>query len=103
MGVSRLAVFRYAHSQKKMELSWSQTPNKVWWALEASGASSVSLSLDDLNRTPSSPFRYGENSLRHDNDTSNIFYNYADETDYTETEEELIEWLRDDLSRGIIR
>lgn len=83
-----------------MELSWSQTPGKVWWALE-SGPSGTSLALDDL-RTPSSPVRsLAGGSLKHDQST--IFYNYVDETDYKESEEQLSDWLKDYRTRGVIR
>lgn len=85
-----------------MEMSWSGTPSKVWWALETSGASSTSLSLDDL-RSPPSPLKSVGESLRLGLENSTIFYNYADETDYRETEEELSEWLKEYRTRGVIR
>lgn len=85
-----------------MELSWSQTPSKVWWALETSGPSTTSLTLDDLRSpAPPSPARSFGDSLRLDKST--IFYNYVDEPDYKESEEELVDWLRDYRTRGVIR
>lgn len=87
------------------ELSWSRTPSKVWWALENGSASpsSTSLSLDSLRSPTASLSRsIGGDSLRLDR--SNVFYDYADETDYQEeTEEELAEWLKDYRGRGVIR
>lgn len=91
------------------EMSWSRTPSKVWWALENGSASpsSTSLSLDSLRSPTASLSRSigsggGGDSLRLDR--SNVFYDYADETDYQEeSEEELAEWLKDYRGRGVIR
>lgn len=91
--------------------SWSEshTPkldSKVLWALEASGppGSVTSLALDDLRlRSHSTPLRsLGDTSLR-PLDQSIVFYNYADQTDYKETEEDLVEWLKEYRTRGVIR
>ena len=82
-----------------MELSWSQTPSRVWWAL-SSGASVSSLGLDSL-RSPSSSIRSPGDTLRREK--VDIFYNYADETDYQESEEEISEWLKEHRTRGVIR
>ena len=83
-----------------MELSWSQTPSKVWWALET-GPSSTSLTVDDLRSpAPPSPRSPGD-SLKHDKST--IFYNFVEEPDYKESEEEISEWLKDYRTRGVIR
>ena len=87
-----------------MEVSWSQneTPSKVWWALEASGLSSTSLTADVSElKSPASPTRSLGDSLRLEQ--SSIFYNYVDETDYMEGEEELSGWLREERTRGVIR
>lgn len=84
-----------------MEMSWSQTPSKVWWALET-GPSSTSLTLDDLRSpAPPSPARSFGDSLRLDKST--IFYNYVDEPDNEENEDYLKEWLKDYRTRGVIR
>ena len=85
-----------------MEMSWSRTPNKVWWALETSGASTTSLTLDDLRSpAPPSPARSLGDSLKLDKST--IFYNFVDEPDCKENEEDLSEWLKDYRTRGVIR
>ena len=87
-----------------MELSFSQTPSRVWWALEAS-ATSHSLQLDDL-RAPSASPLYTSGSEVHGNELgvgNYVFYDYVDETDHKESNEELAKWLRQHRNRGIIR
>ena len=83
-----------------MELSWSQTPGKVWYALDGS-SSFTNLGLDDL-RSPASPTRSIGGTLRPE-EQSKIFYNYADDTDYKESEEEIAEWIKEYRTRGVIR
>lgn len=84
-----------------MDLSWSQTPNTVWWALETS---SSSISLENLLNPPS-PNRDRSHTLsRDERSAATIFYNYApDETDLGETEEDIIEWVKENPNRGAIR
>ena len=81
-----------------MDLSWSQTPNSVWWALEASASYA---SLDSLVGSPSLRLDPSQ-SLRRDTAAQNI-YNYADETDIGQPEDELLQWAKQHHNRGVIR
>ena len=77
-----------------MDLSWSQTPSSVWWALEQSG-STASL----LGDSPASPSFSPNWKLG----SANNFYDYADEHDLGESEEEIMDWVKEHSSRGVIR
>lgn len=79
-----------------MDLSWSQTPNSVWWALEKSG-STTSLLGDSLT-SPVTPSRMPGSSF-----AINNFYEYADEPDLGESEEDIVEWMKESQLRGAIR
>ena len=78
-----------------VDLSWSQTPNSVWWALEVS--TSVA-SLTGLGEDITSPHKRLGSEL-----TANNFYDYADEAEVEEDEEELMEWVKEYAGRGIVR
>ena len=79
-----------------MDMSWSQTPNKVWWALESS-ASLASLTGygESLTSAQQHPRGFGRDNYN--------FYDYADEAELEEDEEQLGEWVREHSNRGIIR
>lgn len=81
---------------ERMDLSWSQTPNSVWWALEKSG-STTSLLGDSLT-SPVTPSRMPGSSF-----AINNFYEYADEPDLGESEEDIVEWMKESQLRGAIR
>jgi len=89
-----------------MELSFSQTPNRVWWALEAS-ATSISLTQrDDLRSPPATPLHPSGPDGKDGRElgASNfVFYDYVDETDSTEDKEELEKWLKGNRNRGLVR
>ncbi len=88
-----------------MELSWSQTPSTVWWALENS---SSSISVENM-LSPPSPTRTRDRSgtiSRDKREAATIFYNYApDEVDLGETEDDIKRWIKGDRdrTRGAIR
>jgi hypothetical protein len=90
-----------------VELSWSQTPSSVWWALET-GTGASNLSLDNI-LSPPTPSKLSAASGRrkrthqHQLTSPTIFYNSLDETDFGEREEDLEQWVSNDPSRGIIR
>lgn len=77
-----------------MDLSWSQTPNSVWWALEQSGSTASLLGDSPASPTFSPNWKLG---------SVNNFYDYADEHDLGESEEEIMEWVKEHSSRGVIR
>ena len=83
-----------------VELSWSQTPNSLWWALESSVTTT---SLDDLLSSPTTSPQRHAGSLRNQTNSPTIFYNYADETDFAESEADLTQWVKEHHNRGIIR
>ena len=86
-----------------VELSWSQTPSSVWWALET-GTAASNLSLDNI-LSPPTPNKAvsGKRTLQHQLTSPTIFYNSLDETDFGVREEDLEQWVSEDPSRGIIR
>ena len=90
-----------------VELSWSQTPSSVWWALET-GTAASNLSLDNI-LSPPTPNKLAAGSdsrkrtLQHQLTNPTIFYNSIDETDSGERDEDLEQWVSEDPSRGIIR
>ena len=90
-----------------VELSWSQTPSSVWWALET-GTAASNLSLDNI-LSPPTPNKLAAGSgsrkrtLQHQLTNPTIFYNSIDETDSGERDEDLEHWVSEDPSRGIIR
>ena len=88
-----------------VELSWSQTPSSVWWALET-GTAASNLSLDNI-LSPPTPNKAAlgkrARTLQHQLTSPTIFYNSLDETDFGEREEDLEQWVSEDPSRGIIR
>ena len=77
-----------------MDMSWSQTPSSVWWALEASVSTA---SLTGLGE-PLSTFQHGGVL-----GVGSNFYDFADESELEEDEEQLVEWVKEHNSRGIIR
>ena len=77
-----------------MDLSWSQTPTSVWWALEQSGSTASLLGDSPASPTFSPNWKLG---------SANNFYDYADEHDLGESEEEIMEWVKEHSSRGVIR
>lgn len=82
-----------------MDLSWSQTPNSVWWALESSASMA---SLHALGEMPS-PRRHRPEGMGRELATHN-FYEYADGGGEDELDgEQLVDWVKEDPSRGIIR
>ncbi len=86
-----------------MELSYSQTPSRVWWALEASQSLHQ---LDDLRSAPASPMHAPASSRSQERTPGAgnfVFYDYVDETDNQDSEEQLKEWLKQHRNRGIIR
>ena len=88
-----------------VELSWSQTPSSVWWALET-GTGASNLSLDNILNSPAhkkvaSSAR--KNLLHHQLSSPTIFYNSLDETDFGEHEGDLEQWVAEDATRGVIR
>lgn len=87
-----------------VELSWSQTPSSVWWALET-GTAASNLSLDNILSppTPNKTASGSKRTLHHQLTSPTIFYNSLDETDFGERDEDLEQWVSDDPSRGIIR
>ena len=85
-----------------VELSWSQTPSSVWWALET-GTAGSNLSLDNILSPPTPNKAPGKRTLQHQLTSPTIFYNSLDETDFGEREEDLEQWVGEDPSRGIIR
>ncbi len=84
-----------------MEMSWSQTPSTVWWALETS---SSSMNLENM-LSPPSPTRDRSGTISRDKKgAATIFYNYApDEVDLGETEEDVKRWIKADQTRGAVR
>ena len=90
-----------------VELSWSQTPSSVWWALET-GTAASNLSLDNI-LSPPTPNKLAaasggrKRTLQHQLTSPTIFYNSLDETDFGERDEDLEQWVNEDPSRGIIR
>ena len=88
-----------------VELSWSQTPSSVWWALET-GTAASNLSLDNI-LSPPTPNKLAvsgsRRALQHQLTSPTLFYNCLDETDFGERDEDLEQWVSEDPSRGIIR
>ena len=90
-----------------VELSWSQTPSSVWWALET-GTAASNLSLDNI-LSPPTPNKLAtasgsrKRTLQHQLTSPTIFYNSLDETDFGERDEDLEQWVSEDPNRGIIR
>lgn len=86
-----------------VELSWSQTPSSVWWALET-GTATSNLSLDNILSPPTPTKAAGsKRTLQHQLTSTTIFYNSLDETDFGQREEDLEHWVSEDPGRGIIR
>ena len=85
-----------------VELSWSQTPSSLWWALET-GTGTSNLSLDNILSPPSPIKSVGSRTLKRQITDPTIFYNSLDETDFGEREEDLEQWVTEDPNRGIIR
>ena len=86
-----------------VELSWSQTPSSVWWALETGSAPS-NLSLDNILSAPTPTKTAGKRSLLRQITSPTVFYNSLDETDSaSEQEKDLEQWVAEDPNRGIIR
>lgn len=88
-----------------VELSWSQTPSSVWWALET-GIGASNRSLDNILNSPShakAASSARKNLLHHQLSSPTIFYNSLDERDFGEHAEDLEEWVTEDPSRGVIR
>ena len=79
-----------------MDFSYSQTPNSVWWALEASHSLST---LNETDSPPTSPFRHRAGTALSDK----MFYEFADEVDGDEDEKALIEWMKEYADRGVLR
>ena len=85
-----------------VELSWSQTPSSVWWALET-GTAASNLSLDNILSAPTPTKKAGKRTLQYQLTSPTIFYNSLDETDFGERDEDLEQWVTEDPSRGVIR
>ena len=77
-----------------MDLSWNRTPSSVWWALEQSGSTASLLGGSPASPTSSPNWMLG---------SVNNFYDYADEHDFGESEEDIMEWVKEHSSRGVIR
>ena len=92
-----------------MELRRSQTPSRVWWALDASTSGHSLQQLDDLSSSlvTSHYTSVAEGDSLHirerEGKACNLFYDFVGETDCRESEQELTEWLKENISRGIIR
>ena len=87
-----------------VELSWSQTPSSVWWALET-GTGASNLSLDNIlsSPTPTKKASVGKRTLQRQLTSPTLFYNSLDETDFGEQEQDLEHWMSEDPNRGVIR
>lgn len=81
-----------------MDLSYSQTPNSLWWALEASN-SITTLHEAAGSSLPASPFRRRAGTALSDK----MFYDFADEVDGEEDEAVLGKWMAEDADRGVLR
>ncbi len=79
-------------------MSWSQTPNSVWWALEASASAASLTGLGDTL-----PMRHGLPRPGGTLGMGNNFYDYADDAELEEDEDRLAEWVREHENRGIVR
>ena len=79
-----------------MDFSYSQTPNSLWWALEASNSITT---LHEAGSLPASPFRRRAGTALSDK----MFYDFADEVDGEEDEAVLGEWMMEGTDRGVLR
>lgn len=76
-------------------MSWNQTPNTVWWALETSISAGSLSALGDTLPSPKGGAR--------PKGSRNDIFDYADDAELEEDEEQLANWVMEHASRGILR
>ena len=89
-----------------MDLSWSQTPSSVWWALENASTASISTesSRSHVQQQRRRKKRPTTRKKRSEQAVSVLnFYDYADADQVEESEEALDAWTKEHNDRGVIR